>query len=294
MDLSRGSATPSGPLTLQTTTQRIRVNPDRTALVIIDMQNFFLSPALRPRVGNKTSPGAAAARALQSLAIPAARAQGIQIIWLSWGLTEYDLSTMPPGVMCTFGNYDAKVRDVYHKGANDTALASVPNMIRIKDPALYKSLGTDLGPVELEDKTIIQAGRQLMRGTWNAALYGPLDKEYRANTSDSVIDKAKKPDVLIYKNRTSGLCLPESELEDFLKQRGITTLLFAGVNTDQCVGGTLMDAFSKGYDCILLRDGTATTTGFGASDVWEWNICNCWGFVTTCEALKSASKSDRI
>ena len=47
-----------------------------------------------------------------------------------------------------------------------------------------------------------------------------------------------------------------------------------------------MDAYSKGYDCVLLRDATATGSPFGAQKVWEWNVANSLGFVTTCEALK--------
>ncbi len=48
--------------------------------------------------------------------------------------------------------------------------------------------------------------------------------------------------------------------EEFLEKEGIRTLLFTGVNTDQCVAGTHTDAFSKGYDCILLSDGCGTTS----------------------------------
>ena len=37
----------------------------------------------------------------------------------------------------------------------------------------------------------------------------------------------------------------------------------------QCVGGTLTDAFSNGYDCVLLGDGCGTTTPEYAQQCWE-------------------------
>ena len=43
-----------------------------------------------------------------------------------------------------------------------------------------------------------------------------------------------------------------------LRNQGITTLLFAGVNLDRCVITTLQDATYLGYDCILIEDCTAT------------------------------------
>lgn len=67
---------------------------------------------------------------------------------------------------------------------------------------------------------------------------------------------------------------------------GITSLLFAGVNTDQCVSGSLEDAFSKGYDCILIKDACGTTSPKAATECIEFNCARTWGFVADCEGLK--------
>lgn len=67
---------------------------------------------------------------------------------------------------------------------------------------------------------------------------------------------------------------------------GITSLLFTGVNTDQCVSGSLQDAFSKGYDCILIRDGCGTTSPKSASEGIEFNCERTWGFVADCKDLE--------
>jgi nicotinamidase-related amidase len=59
----------------------------------------------------------------------------------------------------------------------------------------------------------------------------------------------------------------------------------AGVNTDQCVGGTHQDCFSDGYDCVLLGDGSGTTSPDFAQQCWEFNAANTWGFLTSCKQL---------
>ncbi|KAJ5712586.1 hypothetical protein N7493_009054 [Penicillium malachiteum] len=284
MDLTRGSTTST--ITLQTTTHPIRVNTEKTALLIIDMQNFFLHPALRRKSGShEPTLGEIAAETLLETGIPAARLHGIQVIWLNWGLTEQDLNTMPPAIMRTFGSFPMPSAE------SNVSLPSKPGMVRVKDLALYKGLGVNLGAVRIGNMENVQGGGILMRESWNTELYGPLEEEYRKHChtiSYSESDDRKK-DMLIYKNRMSGLSGKDSDLENFLCSQGITTLLFAGVNTDQCVGSTLIDAYHKGFDCVLLRDGTATGSPFGAKEAWEWNVANCFGFISSCEALKLSS-----
>jgi hypothetical protein len=69
-------------MTLQTQEARAVIDPAKTALVIIDLQNYFLSPALgRP----SESLGLQVAENLKSVAIPACRKAGIPILWLGWG-----------------------------------------------------------------------------------------------------------------------------------------------------------------------------------------------------------------
>ncbi|EPS26442.1 hypothetical protein PDE_01379 [Penicillium oxalicum 114-2] len=304
-DLTRGSKSTS-LITIDTTTQRTRLDPAKTALLLIDLQNFFLHPAVRPRPeGAPPSPAEQATEALLRAGIPAARHHGIQIIWLCWGLTDDDLCQMPPAIIRTFGCYQHGRSVVAHPSEQVgkltptpilTPTPSQPDMRRVKDPALYKGLGTDLGPVTLSEKQTVPGGGVLMRGSWNATLFDPFQQEYEISQSQqhgvtARTDSQTKADVLFHKNRMSGLWGAGSELETFLQRENITTLLFGGVNTDQCVGSTLTDAFSKGYDCILLRDGVGTGTPYGASTVWEYNSMNCWGFVTTCDALAGASVS---
>jgi phosphatidylethanolamine-binding protein len=102
-------------------------------------------------------------------------------------------------------------------------------------------------------------GRCLVAGEWNAAVYDPLQT--------SVLPD----DIHCAKNRMSGMWTPVQPLWRHLEADGRRTLLFTGVNTDQCVLGTLADAYNAGWDCIMIEDCSATTTPSG-QDVCLGNI----------------------
>ena len=239
------------------------------------MQNFFLSPAF----GQTRGPGHAACDQLIQHAIPAARKAGIRIIWLNWGLSSQDVTDLPPAVKRAFGFYanPAGASDVFAEQAGSTCLDKhgAPRTASTG----HRGLGTECGTLDLDGEKI-NAGRLLMRNTWNAALFPPLDAIYTAGTQ-----LPHKPDVWIHKDRMSGLWGAKTACEEFLEKEGIRTLLFAGVNTDQCVGGTLTDAFSKGYDCVLLGDGCGTSSPEDAQRSWEWNAGRTFGFCVSCEGF---------
>ena len=93
----------------------------------------------------------------------------------------------------------------------------------------------------------------------------------------------------------SGIWGGQTALDLYLQEQGITTLFFAGVNADQvsfrsdpsrrpsaqltgtwniggqCVLGTLVDAYFRGYDCILVEDCVATTSPQGALESVVYN-----------------------
>ena len=284
---------PDASIRLPTNTSDVLLSPSLTALVIIDMQNFFLSTCLG-RAANGA--GNRAGRRLLDGAIPAARKVGIRIIWLNWGLTEKDIDAMPPSTRRAFG-FESTLKKDSTKEATLTIDAYGPSRVDAdgtreadrkaaeakdvtengKPKRIYKGLGSEIGPVELEDGTTIDGGRLLMRDTWNAALPPALDKSYQEGRN---LDKT--PDVWIHKNRMSGLWGTKTPCTDFLEREGIKTLLFAGVNTDQCVAGSLQDAFTKGWDCILLSDACGTTSPSFAQDCVEFNAAKTWGFATDC------------
>ncbi|KAI7606331.1 hypothetical protein KC346_g10596, partial [Hortaea werneckii] len=111
--------------------------------------------------------------------------------------------------------------------------------------------------------------RCLFKGTWNAEIYDPL------------LPYTTPEDVRFDKARMSGLWSPELPMHKWLRESGKKTLLFAGVNTDQCLLGTLTDAYSWGWDCILIGDCAGTMTDvMGTKEVCDYNIATNMGFVT--------------
>ncbi|KAF4548732.1 Hypothetical protein D9617_25g060610 [Elsinoe fawcettii] len=274
LDLTRShpSSPPSNAVLLPTRSYPVLIDPAKTALVIIDMQNFFLSPAL----GRKQGKGHEAAKQLEEHAIPAARKAGVRVVWLNWGLTEGDIEKLPPSVKRSFGDTgtetDVEARTADGMDANGLG----------KDKKVYRGMGAKMGKVEVDGKQV-DAGRVLMRDQWNAALYPPLDQiweEGRKMTSN--------PDVWMHKDRMSGMWGARTMCEDFLVKEGLTTLLFAGVNTDQCVAGTITDAYNKGYDSILFADGCGTTSPESAQEGVEYNAARSWGFLSDCETFAAA------
>ncbi|KAG7005489.1 isochorismatase domain-containing protein [Physcia stellaris] len=243
--------TPKSPaiyprIPLEATNACVAIDPAKTALVVVDLQNYFLSPAIgRP----PDSMGMKAVDKLLHYAIPACRKVGIPVVWLNWGLSEQDIEEMPPTIVRGF--------------AVDNNFNGHRNI---------EGLGSDVGSVRLDDGSIVEGGRVLMKDQWNSESFPPLAATHQPN------------DIHVDKNRLSGFW-GGTAIEEALTARGIRTLLFAGVNTDQCVGGSLQDALAKGWDCILLSDGCATTSPQFAQQCIEFNSELGWGFLMSCEDL---------
>ncbi|GAB7361605.1 hypothetical protein MBLNU230_g1657t1 [Neophaeotheca triangularis] len=233
-DLTRSNRMPtSTPKTIPMLGKREKavIEPQRTALVIVDMQNYFLHPQLRP---NAQLGRAAVGPTLDM--IRAFRANGMKVLWLNWGLTDYDLVTIPPSFLEGFAS----------DGSMDT------------------TFGTDMGVLTEDDGTEVQMGRKLTRGAWNARPWGEL-------WPAMVEGLDKGTDLHFDKNRLSGLWGSQTPLGLWLQENGLTTLFFGGVNSDQCVWGTLIDAYYKGFDTVYVEDCAATVSPWYAEQMVRYN-----------------------
>jgi nicotinamidase-related amidase len=146
-----------------------------------------------------------------------------------------------------------------------------PDLLNIS-PALlhvYNADGRGTGLGDPLPDGALRGEKVLERGSRSAALVDGLS--------------AVEGDICVDKYRMSGFW--DTELDSVLRNLGITTLLFGGVNADQCVLATLMDANFLGYDTILVEECTATTSPGFCMQATLYNVRQCFGFVVSLPAL---------
>ncbi|MDB5395655.1 MAG: isochorismatase family protein [Rhodospirillales bacterium] len=125
---------------------------------------------------------------------------------------------------------------------------------------VYKPTGQGVG---LGDPAPLTGAPVLEKESWGAAIIDDLHPA--------------PEDIHVDKFRMSGFW--DSPLDSILRNLGVTTLLFAGVNVDQCLLCTLQDANFLGYDCVLVEDCAATTSPQFCTDATIYNVKQCFGFI---------------
>ena len=213
--------------------QNLTLDLNRTALIVIDMQNDFCSAGgWVDHIGGDYRPDRAPIEFLNRLT-PALRALKVPVIWVNWG-NRPDLANMPPNQL-----------------------------------HLYKQSGVGTG---LGDPLPGSGAPVLQKDSWAAAI---VDELVRGDA-----------DLYVDKHRISGFW--DTPLDSILRNLGVRSLLFAGVNTDQCVMCTLTDANFLGYGCVLVEDCCATSSPAFCTAATVWNVKKCVGFVTrTADVLKA-------
>lgn len=160
---------------------------------------------------------------------------------------------------------EASVPVIWVNWGNRPDLANMPpNQIHLYKPNGH---GTGLGDPLPENR-----GNVLEKDSWAAAVVDELQPEPQ--------------DILVDKHRISGFW--DTPLDSILRNLGVRTILFAGVNTDQCVLHSLTDANFLGYGCVLLEDCCATSSPAFCTEATLWNVKKCFGFVANSEQVLSA------
>ena len=234
-DLTRAERRPVRPVELAAEPQAVTVDANRSALIVVDMQNDFCAKGgyLDYR-GIDITPDRAPIEPLRRL-VPALRVQGVPIVWLNWGVRR-DLLNIHPSLL--------------HAHTQDGEGAGLGEQIP--------------GGAEI-----------LLKGSWGAQIVDELNPG--------------EQDIHVTKHRFSGFW--DTELDSILRNMGLTTLFFAGVNADQCVMTTLEDASFLGYDVLMLRDCVGTTSPPFCMQATEYNVKLLYGFMTDSGALLSGLKA---
>jgi nicotinamidase-related amidase len=161
----------------------------------------------------------------------------------------------------------AGVPVIWVNWGNRPDLANMPpNQIH-----LYKPAGVGIG---LGDPLPGSGARVLEKDSWAAAVVDELGQE--------------PGDIKVDKYRISGFW--DTPLDSILRNLGTRSILFAGVNTDQCVLHSLTDANFLGYGCLLVEDCCATTSPNFCTEATVWNVKKCFGFVTDSNAVLESLK----
>lgn len=160
---------------------------------------------------------------------------------------------------------EAGVPIIWLNWGNRQDLANLPpNVIHVYDP---EGTGGGIGdPVSPLSDSVLVAG------SGGAEIVEGLD--------------VAPHDVHVDKYRMSGFW--DTELDSILRQANVRHILFCGVNVDQCVFATLIDAACIGYDCVLISDACATTSPDYCTTATEYNVRQCFGFTSNSAAIAAA------
>ncbi len=190
--------------------------------------------------------------------------------WVDHLGVDYSPDRMPIGPLQKLlpGLRKAEVPVIWVNWGNRPDLANMPpNQLH-----LYKPSGVGIG---LGEALPDNGHKVLEKDSWAAAVVDGLDQE--------------PSDIRVDKYRMSGFW--GTQLDDILRNYGIRTLLFAGVNTDQCVLHSLTDANFLGYGCVLVEDCCATTSPDYCTDATLFNVKKGFGFVTNSDYILDALKT---
>jgi nicotinamidase-related amidase len=234
VDMTR-PARPVRAIELAAAPQRIVIDANKTALVVIDMQNDFCAPGgWLASIGVDVSAARKPIEPLRGL-LPALRRASVPVMWVNWG--------------------------------------NRPDKLNLS-PCLLHVYNPDGRSVGLGDPLPSNGAKVLEKGSWAAAVVDELP--------------IAPTDIRVDKYRMSGFW--DTELDSCLRNLGITTVLFGGVNADQCVLATLMDANFLGYDTILVEDCTATTSPDYCWQATLYNVRQCFGFsILSSELVRALS-----
>ena len=151
-----------------------------------------------------------------------------------------------------------------------------PDVANLPPTVLFKGKRSADG-VGYAERSPIDRGRALVPGDWGAQVVDELPQA--------------AGDFTVFKHRLSGFV--DNELDGLLRQQGVQTLLWAGINTDRCVFSSLQDAGFRGYDNLLLADACSTPSPAYVTRAIHFLVQQLHGFVIDSPSLLAALPQSR-
>ena len=130
---------------------------------------------------------------------------------------------------------------------------------------LYVPGGSDVDPPR---RAAIESGQQIAAPHTDGAavptalLAHPLDYD---SLLDGGIQHVAANEVVMFKPRWSAFF--RTELDAYLRDLGVNTVVVAGCNLPNCPRATLFDASERDYRAVLVTDATSQTTGERLDDL---------------------------
>ena len=88
---------------------------------------------------------------------------------------------------------------------------------------------------------------------------GPMGKILiRGEYGHDIVDELKPIGDEVVIDKPGKGAFYQTDLDIILQSKGIESLIFCGVTTHVCVHTTIREANDRGYECLMLEDGTAT------------------------------------
>jgi nicotinamidase-related amidase len=96
---------------------------------------------------------------------------------------------------------------------------------------------------------------------------------------------APGPDDLVVTSKHRLSSFIDTDLESWLRVRGVDTLLLAGINTNTCVQCAAFEGFNRDYAVVVVSDCVHSMYGDDLHELGLENVARCFGWVLTADEV---------